>query len=82
MFWEDPVMQVTEAQAKGDQVIIVADVNEDVKGTITKKHIRKMGKPLCNYIRPDHHLDTSKAKNQLMESLYHPHYLKEQKWGL
>jgi len=43
VFWEDLAEEVREAQAKGDQVLIMMDVNKDVKGPTTKKNIKTMG---------------------------------------
>jgi len=34
---------VQEVQAKGEQIIIMADINEDIKGTETKKNIHQIG---------------------------------------
>jgi len=42
-FWEDLIKEVEEAQVQGDQVIVLADVNKDMKGTTTQKQLRKMG---------------------------------------
>jgi len=36
VFWEDLLTKVQEAQAEGEQVIIMADINDDVKGPETK----------------------------------------------
>jgi len=36
VFWEDLTIEVAEAQVQGDIVIVMADINEDVKGTITQ----------------------------------------------
>jgi len=35
-FWEDLIMEVQEAQAEGE-IIIMADINKDVKGPETQK---------------------------------------------
>jgi len=43
VFWEDLTIEVAEAQSQGDIVIVMADVNEDIKGTTTQKQLRHMG---------------------------------------
>jgi len=43
VFWDNLVEEVTEAQAKGDQVIILMDANKDIKGRMTQKISGKWG---------------------------------------
>jgi len=42
-FWEDLVMEVQEAQVEGEQIIIMADINKDVKGPKTEKYTCQLG---------------------------------------
>jgi len=50
-FWKDLVEEVIEAQAEGDQVMILMDVNKDIKGPATTKTI-KNGTGGSNHIAP------------------------------
>jgi len=43
VFWEDLAEDIEEAQAEGDQVLLLMDINKDVKGPMTKKYIKAMG---------------------------------------
>jgi len=43
VFWEDLIAEVQEAQVEGEQIIIMADINEDIKGPVTKKYICQIG---------------------------------------
>jgi len=43
MFWEDLVEEVSKAQAEGGQVLIMLDINKDMKGLTTKQKIKTMG---------------------------------------
>jgi len=43
VFWDNLVEEVTEVQAEGDQVIILMDVNKDIKGRMTQKISGKWG---------------------------------------
>jgi len=74
VFWDDLVEEVTEAQAGGDQVMILMDINKDVEGlTFLKWEWWMQSHPSANQ---NCHPHISKDKNQQMESSNHHHYLK------
>jgi len=42
-FWEDISKEIREAQSDGDLILVLSNINEDVWGTTTQEHLRKLG---------------------------------------
>ncbi len=71
VFWEDLSTEVTEAQALGDIVIVMADVNDDVKGPTTQKQLRRMGLiKAITFLHKENPLNTHQRGQALIDRIF------------
>jgi len=71
VFWEDLIKEVEEAQATGDQVIVLADVNQDVRGITTQKQLRRMGLLEANsYLHKEKPPPTHQCGQSLIDGIF------------
>jgi len=71
VFWEDLTKEVEEAQVQGNLVILMADVNKDVKGTTTQKHLRQMGLvEVITFLHKEIPPPTHQCRQSLIDSIF------------
>jgi len=42
-FWKDISKEIRDTQSDGDLILVLANINKDVQGTMTQEHLRKLG---------------------------------------